>query len=453
MRLIQLGKIPDAELDDYVKVISADAAMCAKLLGLANSPWYGVSNKVTTVKTAVNLLGLTTVRKAAISYCVVGLHNSLGLSSENSRMFWRPSLFKAVAAKHFVSLTAPDHVDEAFSVGLLQDFVLPIFYAVSADQTLGILQDPGLDWRSQLARERQVFQTDHVQAGHKLAKRLDLPRFFDAAISCHHDYEALAQAIETPAVRDAVFCAALLPHLLGVSNEENLQELQRFLIQNSKLSKEACAELMQAIETEFVELSQYFEGSESPEAYGEVMGEAAQELADYTQQLIATVNELMEQSSRTGMHFNKVITEFEETSAKDQLTDVFNRSGFVEQARDRLQQAARERVSMAIGYLDIDYFKRVNDRHGHAVGDAVLQAAAQYMQRAVRQFDLVGRIGGDEFVLLLYNCAPDQAQAVVDRIVADPLLEKADQLMYAAKNAGGNRSHCRAITENDSASG
>src|SRR5437016_3719345 len=125
MKFIDLGKDPEASPADYVKVISSDSSLSAKLLALANSSWFGVRNRVTKIQVAVNLLGLGTVRTMAISYCLAGLHSELRLSREESRVFWAGSLCKAVAAKQFAARIDPKLGEEGFAAGLFQDFSLP----------------------------------------------------------------------------------------------------------------------------------------------------------------------------------------------------------------------------------------------------------------------------------------------------------------------------------------
>ncbi|MCG3169352.1 MAG: hypothetical protein CALGDGBN_00870 [Pseudomonadales bacterium] len=85
----------------------------------------------------------------------------------------------------------------------------------------------------------------------------------------------------------------------------------------------------------------------------------------------------------------------------DALTDLPNRSLFLDRLQQALQLAARYQRSLALMFIDLDHFKPVNDTHGHAVGDRVLQEAARRMSDVLRGSDAVGRIGGDEFVVLL----------------------------------------------------
>jgi diguanylate cyclase (GGDEF)-like protein len=120
-------------------------------------------------------------------------------------------------------------------------------------------------------------------------------------------------------------------------------------------------------------------------------------------------------------------------------------------------------------YVDLDGFKAVNDRHGHATGDAVLVATAERIQRVLRPGDVVGRLGGDEFVVICPDVpGPEDARAIGERVRsalsaepspapgdvdgiqasvgvavappgaldADGLLERADRALYAAKSAG-----------------
>ena len=148
----------------------------------------------------------------------------------------------------------------------------------------------------------------------------------------------------------------------------------------------------------------------------------------------------------------------------DALTDIFNRRGFERELRRSLAYVKRYGTSAVLVYLDLDGFKEINDRHGHAAGDAVLKAVAMVLTRHVRASDVVARLGGDEFAVLLWNCSEADAvskalalEAAVARATAvhgrarlgvgasagaamllpldqpAELIERADRAMYARK--------------------
>jgi diguanylate cyclase (GGDEF)-like protein len=97
------------------------------------------------------------------------------------------------------------------------------------------------------------------------------------------------------------------------------------------------------------------------------------------------------------------MAELEARAEIDPLTDLVNRRGLERELARSLAYVKRYGTGAALIYLDLDGFKSVNDRHGHAAGDAVLKAIAMVLERQVRACDLVARLGGDEFVVLLWN--------------------------------------------------
>ena len=151
----------------------------------------------------------------------------------------------------------------------------------------------------------------------------------------------------------------------------------------------------------------------------------------------------------------------------DALTGLLNRRGFDEHALVELAHARRDGLSIAIASLDIDHFKHVNDEWGHDVGDQVLARLGALLAAHSRDIDVVARVGGEEFVVLLPGCTAAAAAALTDRVrsalAADddtglpkvgmsagvtaataptevaPLLRRADSALYEAKRAGRDR--------------
>lgn len=158
-------------------------------------------------------------------------------------------------------------------------------------------------------------------------------------------------------------------------------------------------------------------------------------------------------------------------ATSDALTGLCNRAEFERVLQEKVAEANRRETSIALLYIDLDRFKGINDSLGHHVGDQVLKAAAKRLQDSARQTDVVARIGGDEFIMVLESSEPRRAASLVSgkvlqafaRVVdiddgsklqigtsvgiaiypddsthPDELLKCADKAMYQAKSAGRN---------------
>lgn len=154
----------------------------------------------------------------------------------------------------------------------------------------------------------------------------------------------------------------------------------------------------------------------------------------------------------------------------DSLTRAYSRRSILDELDHELQRCSRMGGQLAVLVLDIDHFKSINDRYGHAAGDTALRHYAQVVQNAVRNSDRFGRLGGEEFVLLMYDCDPARALIHAQRVCdalrdtplylqggevqmttsgglasyqpgdsADVILARADVALYRAKEQGRDR--------------
>jgi diguanylate cyclase (GGDEF)-like protein len=165
------------------------------------------------------------------------------------------------------------------------------------------------------------------------------------------------------------------------------------------------------------------------------------------------------------------MAELREAALTDAQTRAYNRRYLAPRLREELERARRSGDALSVLLLDLDHFKRVNDEHGHAVGDAVLSAFADLVRGCVRSVDVLVRRGGEEFVLILPRTGVSAARAVAERIRrklgaeplqpragvlltqtvsigvaswdreedAEALEERADRAMYEAKSRGRDR--------------
>jgi len=152
----------------------------------------------------------------------------------------------------------------------------------------------------------------------------------------------------------------------------------------------------------------------------------------------------------------------------DPLTRLSNRFGFYERSEAEFARAKRNRDAVTVAIIDVDDFKLVNDKYGHATGDLVLETAAETMRNSLRAFDLTARFGGDEFVVLFSVSDVSHADRILTRLHSDmnfdmkinnwpatfsmgavtietlpdsvdDMINRADELMYDVKRSGRNR--------------
>jgi len=166
------------------------------------------------------------------------------------------------------------------------------------------------------------------------------------------------------------------------------------------------------------------------------------------------------------------MAELDRLASTDPLTGLYNRRMFFRRMDEEVARAGRTASPMCLLYVDIDFFKKINDEYGHDAGDKVLQQVARTMTRIIRRGDVLGRIGGEEFLILLPDTPGEAGQRIAERLrqrvehatiitgnsklavtisagvfhAADPvglsiddMVKAADEALYEAKETGRNR--------------
>jgi diguanylate cyclase (GGDEF)-like protein len=166
-----------------------------------------------------------------------------------------------------------------------------------------------------------------------------------------------------------------------------------------------------------------------------------------------------------------LLAEVRRLASMDELTGLFNRRHFFVLAKEMFTHAVENKLDLCALIVDLDHFKHFNDQYGHAIGDIVLHETALLLKSALREHDILGRYGGEEFSLLLPNTNTKSALKVANRMIEKvteavieteagklkvrlsigvagmsketpdlhALINHADQAMYTAKESGGNR--------------
>jgi diguanylate cyclase (GGDEF)-like protein len=173
---------------------------------------------------------------------------------------------------------------------------------------------------------------------------------------------------------------------------------------------------------------------------------------------------------KSGVELKEAYKRIEELAELDELTGSFNRRCIMRMLDDEIARARRSNTPCAIALIDLDWFKLINDAHGHPTGDEVLRTFAITVFANIRQIDKFGRYGGEEFLLVLPETPEGDAVRTLDRLRAiiagldwsaftpgmqvtisagvatlrpdetpDTFLGRADRALYAAKAQGRNR--------------
>jgi diguanylate cyclase (GGDEF)-like protein/PAS domain S-box-containing protein len=161
-----------------------------------------------------------------------------------------------------------------------------------------------------------------------------------------------------------------------------------------------------------------------------------------------------------------LIAEVQSTARSDALTGLPNRRALDDQLPREMARALRADSKLCLAIVDIDNFKAYNDAHGHLAGDAVLRDCAAAWDSALRGADTIARFGGEEFLIVLPDCGPDDATEILERLRAatpdgqtcsaglaqwqpgesvDDLVGRADAALYRAKEAGRDRLLCASL--------
>jgi diguanylate cyclase (GGDEF)-like protein len=171
----------------------------------------------------------------------------------------------------------------------------------------------------------------------------------------------------------------------------------------------------------------------------------------------------------TALSNDQLINRLSERAARDNLTGLLNRGTFMDLATQELERLHASSSVASLILADLDHFKAINDEYGHAAGDAALQAFAAACNESVRSTDLVGRYGGEEFILLLPGASQERAESIAadinralaaskdledihiptvsygvtstgfDAVDLTAMIAAADAALYEAKSLGRNR--------------
>ncbi len=412
LRVIALAQDPKADLNATADAINLDPALSARILRIANSPLFASATRrpPETVSRALALLGLNAALTLALGFSLATTMRGGGQVAAAREQFWRRSVLAAMASRLLGECTGVDRLEELMLAGLLQDIgalalmqVLPERYAQLESGP------PGL---AALAHERALFGADHAEVGAWLAARWNLPGWLQDILARHEsgpwgEDAALACVGGSGLVADLWMQAGTPGQLRALATE---------LEHRTGLDGVRTARLLERLSAFAPELATLFEVRlDDPRDVQAVHGRV-QELM-VVRNLIEIRNAAV---ARRELEALKARTQdLAEQARRDPLTGAYNRLQLEEVLEREFQEALRHGRPLSIAFIDLDDFKHINDRHGHLVGDQVLQEFTRCLAGHLRQSDLLARYGGEEFLVVLANCDASAAHTTLKRILAE----------------------------------
>ena len=414
-RIIDLGNDPAASLGDVAQAVSVDPALSTKLLRLANSALYARQRRIENLRQAITMFGLNGTLTLALSFSLVThLRGERGTGLDHV-LLWRRALAAAFCARALGARNRERSAEDLFLAGLVQDIgMLALDKAVpELYRDLGPRQS---DHALVCATERETIGADHASVGAWLLGQWRLPEWLQQAVGASHDAQDEAPDPESAAIAR---CVALSGIVADIWWGEDFKPATRRAYELAQrwfhMDGEAFETILGEVAVEVRDNASAFEiDVGGPGLIESLLDQAKETLALRNLQ---QMREVCEWRSAT-RSLEQRTHELEEEARRDPLTGLYNRAYLDRAVEDEFRNAASHGWPLAVIFIDLDHFKRINDTHGHHVGDLALKRSAELLIANTRDSDIVARYGGEEFVIVLPGTGEKGASTICERIVA-----------------------------------
>lgn len=420
--------------DQLVSVIRKDPAIVSKLLKAANSARYSARGEVTDLNRAVMLMGRAQAAPLVLSFSLAkqSMENSDHL--DYYRQFWQRSFVQATAAEicgtHFGSIAFRG---ECYTTSLLAGLGKLALLRAEPEKYLECLKTAQSQGAPLSRIEQETFGFTHNKLSSILLQQMGLPerchlaiRGIDGPVTAGNAQEPL---LEVTRIADAV--AALICDSTAALSIVQLQEAIGAVKMPESLSIES---LIDQVRDRLECSSQLFDFDppKLPSA-GDLLQDALDQLsriATAAEENPATAQvpvELLDENRQ----LKRRVADLLQVARLDALTGLANRGYLLQQLSERTALHRVRGLSIGLAVVDIDHFKKINDTYGHQAGDQALRVVAETIRKSLRDDDLVGRYGGEEFVAILEDANPEGLAIVGERIRSN--IAKADVVFEGKK--------------------
>ncbi len=421
-KLVSLTARDDTTLADVAELVSQDVGLSSKILRVSNSAFYNFPQQIGSIQQAISMLGTNAVQSLVLSFSFLGINKASSGDHFDFGKFWERSLSAAVASKLILERVPKADTEEILVSGLLQNLGELILACTVPGEYEKVLA--GQEWHpgDPCAVEQSILGTDHCFIGSHVARHWNFPSSIYQPILHHHD--PLAYSGDDKQIDLSTRAIYLSNLLLNIIHSEKPEEYHRRFRTEARtllgLKSECIEQILDKAHLEFDEAAVHF-GLQMAETrpIQRILQEANIRLSllnlDYDQmnkQLVeakASLENLMKELQEK----NEIL---ERLADIDGLTGVYNNRYFRNTFERELNRSVRNSKPLSLVLIDIDYFKKLNDAHGHLVGDFVLIEFSRILGSNLREYDTLARYGGEEFVVILPETVIEDACTVAEKL-------------------------------------
>ncbi|MBA3030409.1 MAG: GGDEF domain-containing protein [Desulfobacteraceae bacterium] len=475
MRILETVKQENFSFNDLGRIISSDPGLTAKILKMANSSFYGLTQKASTIEKAVSILGVTALKNVALSFVISREFRKNASIGFDFDYYWKRAVTAAIAADLTGKLISARN-DDLFVAGLLMDIGVIIMYMTRPEEYLQVIYEKKLTGLPTERIENGFFGIDHSRVGAEVLKKWGLSEMIYSPVGLHHEPgQKLNKSNKAAMVLN--FADTISSAYHGSKKNYKIQSIRQALEKHFGILEKQTDRLIDSVAEKSLEIFSFFDihpGDMKP--YSQILQEANEELGRLVfsyEQLLMNFKEEKERAEALAKELKEKNELLRNLSVRDGLTGLFNHKYFQEFLDQELCRSLRYKRPFSLIMFDLDHFKKINDSFGHRTGDIVLQKIGEAVLALIRKNDVAARYGGEEFVVVLPETDLKGCRVIAERmrksieqlaIPADSktikvtvsmgisgyhpeakektkaqLIDAADSAMYQAKQSGRNK--------------
>jgi diguanylate cyclase (GGDEF)-like protein len=267
--------------------------------------------------------------------------------------------------------------------------------------------------------EKKVFGFDHQELGSEVIKSWGIPDTIYEPIRYHHRYNGIPENLQI-ASNILLLSDKMSSVYHGSHSAEKFQEIKNIICGDYGMGEDDLESTIDSVANKSVEMLSIFEidpGNMKP--FSQILQEANQELGKLNlsyEQLTVELKQAKEKAENFAQELKQANERLRDLAFKDGLTDLYNHRYFQDSIDHELSRALRYKKPFSLIMLDLDHFKKINDKYGHPMGDIVLKEVSKAIKNTLRDCDIAARYGGEEFAIVLPETELKGAAMVAERL-------------------------------------